>query len=52
MQRYNLENMLVVEKQDSDKLVGVLDYRKALRKISAEVLRRREMADTMALTVG
>ena len=52
MQRYNLENMLVVKNADSDKLVGVLDYRKALRKISAEVLRRREMADTMALTTS
>ncbi len=50
MQRYGLENMPVVAGEDSDKLVGVLDYRKALRKISAEVLRRREMADTMALT--
>jgi len=37
---------------DSDERVGVLDYRKALRKISAEVLHRRRMADEMALATG
>ena len=45
MRRYDLENMPVVAGEDSDELVGVLDYRKALRKISAEVLHRRKMAD-------
>ncbi|HUS72613.1 MAG TPA: cation:proton antiporter [Sedimentisphaerales bacterium] len=52
MRRYNLENMPVVASGDSDELVGVLDYRKALRKISAEVLHRRRMADEMALATG
>jgi len=40
-----LENVPVVAGKNSDELVGVLDYSKALRKISAEVLHRREMAD-------
>ncbi len=52
MQRYDLENMPVVAGGDGEKLVGVLDYRKTLRKISAEVLRRREAADGMALAAG
>ena len=37
--------MPVVAGQDGDRLVGILDYRRANRKISAEVLRRREKAD-------
>jgi len=45
MRRYDLENIPVVASESSDKLVGVLDYSKALRKISAEVLHRRKMAD-------
>lgn len=45
MSRYNLENIPVVAKEDDDKLVGILDYRKTLRKISAEVLHRRQIAD-------
>lgn len=45
MRRYDLENMLVVADKDDDKLVGVLDYRKVLRRISAEVLHRRQVAD-------
>ena len=44
MKRYDLESMPVVA-DDSDKLVGVLDYSKTLRKISAEVLHRRKAAD-------
>jgi len=52
MRRYDLENMLVVAGDDSDELVGVLDYRKTLRKISAEVLHRRKKADEMALATG
>ena len=52
MKRYNLENMPVVASDESDKLVGVLDYNKALRKISAEVLHRRRTADGMAITTG
>jgi Kef-type K+ transport system membrane component KefB len=49
MKRYDLENMPVVASDESDKLVGVLDHRKVLRKISAEVLHRRKVADEMAL---
>ena len=45
MRRYDLENMPVVASDDSNELAGVLDYRKALRKISAEVLHRRKAAD-------
>jgi Kef-type K+ transport system membrane component KefB len=48
MRRYNLENMPVVAGGESDELVGVLDYRKALHKINAEVLHRRRTADEMA----
>jgi Kef-type K+ transport system membrane component KefB/predicted transcriptional regulator len=46
MNKFSLENLPVVESEHNDKLVGVLDYRKTLRKISAEVLRRRQMADS------
>ncbi len=49
MKRYGLENMPVVTEEDGDKLVGVLDLRKAFHKISAEVLRRRQVADGMTL---
>ena len=52
MRRYDLENMPVVASDDSNELVGVLDYRKALRKISAEVLHRRKAADEMALATS
>jgi len=45
MRRYDLENMPVVTADDGDKLAGVLDYRKVMRKISAEVLRRHKTAD-------
>jgi len=51
MRRYDLENIPVVA-GDEDLLVGVLDYRKTMRKISAEVLHRRKMADEMAATTG
>jgi Kef-type K+ transport system membrane component KefB len=43
MRRYDLENMPLVG--DGDKLVGTLDYHKVLRKVGAEVLHRRKMAD-------
>jgi len=49
MRRYDLENMPVVASNENDELVGVLDYRAVNRKISAEVLHRRKMADEMAL---
>jgi CBS domain-containing protein len=52
MKRYNLENMPVVTGDENDELVGVLDYRKSLRKISAEVLHRRKTAEEMAITTG
>jgi len=52
MRRYDLENMPVVASGESDELVGVLDYRKTLRKISAEVLHRRRVADEMAPATG
>ncbi|MHC4889384.1 MAG: CBS domain-containing protein, partial [Planctomycetota bacterium] len=52
MSRYDLENMPVVASGESDELVGILDYRKTLRKISAEVLHRRRVADEMAPAAG
>lgn len=52
MRRYNLENMPVVAAEDSEQLVGILDLSKALRKVSAEVLRRRKTADGVALATG
>jgi Kef-type K+ transport system membrane component KefB len=52
MMRYDLEYIPVVADEESNKLVGVLDYRRVLRKISAEVLRRRKQADEMALGTG
>jgi len=52
MRRYDLENVPVVAGDSSDKLVGVLDLRKALRKISAEILHRRTVADEMTLATG
>ncbi|MHC4687881.1 MAG: hypothetical protein ACYTEW_26775 [Planctomycetota bacterium] len=52
MRRYDLQNMAVVASEDSDKLVGVLDYSKAMRKISTEVLRRRKTVDEMAMAAG
>lgn len=52
MRQYDLETMPVVDSDDTNKLVGVLDYRKTLRKISAEVLRRRKLTDEMALQTG
>ena len=52
MKRYNLDNIPVVASDESNELVGVLDYRKTLRKISAEVLHRRKTAEEMALAKG
>jgi Kef-type K+ transport system membrane component KefB len=52
MRRYDLENIPVVAGDDSDELVGILDYRMVNRKISAEVLHRRKMADEMAAAAG
>jgi len=52
MKRYDLENMPVVASDECNELVGVLDYRIVNRKISAEVLHRRKMADEVVLTMG
>jgi len=52
MRHYNLDHIPVVAGDNSDELVGVLDYRKTLRKISAEVLHRRKTAEEMALSKG
>ncbi|MHC4747248.1 MAG: cation:proton antiporter domain-containing protein [Planctomycetota bacterium] len=49
MKRYDLEHIPVVADEESNKLVGVIDYRRVLRNISAEVLHRRKQADEMAL---
>ena len=49
MVRYDLESMPVVAGDDSDQLIGVLDYRMVNRKISAEVLQKRKKADELAL---
>ena len=46
MRRYHLESLPVVAGDDNDELVGVLDYSKVMRRISAEVLHRREVADS------
>ena len=51
MARYDLENITVVAGDDSDQLVGVLDYRIVNRKISAEVLQKRKKADGLALAM-
>ena len=48
MRRFDLENVPVVAGEDVDELAGVLDYHRALRKVSAEVLHRRRMADGQA----
>ena len=45
MEHFNLEEMPVVAAQDDDKLVGLLDLRAVNRRISAEVLHRRQQAD-------
>jgi len=52
MKKYDLEHIPVVERLDSDKVVGVLDYRKMNRKINAEILHRRRVADQMASAAG
>ncbi|MFB0525604.1 MAG: CBS domain-containing protein, partial [Phycisphaerae bacterium] len=52
MRRYNLQNVPVVASEESYELVGVLDYSKTLRKIGAEVLHRRKMADGIAVATG
>jgi len=45
MNSFNLETICVVAGKNDDKLVGVLDVRTVNRRISAEILRRRQQAD-------
>jgi len=45
MKRYDLENMPVVAGDNREELVGLLGYHKVLRKVGAEVLHRRKIAD-------
>ncbi len=52
MRHYDLESMPVVAGDESDKLIGVLNYHKVLRKISAEVLHRRKTADGAVIATG
>ena len=47
MRQYDLEYMSVVADDQSDELVGILDYRMINRKISAEVLARQQKADSL-----
>jgi Kef-type K+ transport system membrane component KefB len=49
MRRYNLESIAVISPADKDKLVGMLDLPRTMRRISAEVLHRRQKADGMQL---
>ncbi len=48
MERYHLENVPVVA-GDNNELAGVLDLRKVLRKVSTEVLHRRQKADGLSI---
>ncbi|MCD4831134.1 MAG: cation:proton antiporter [Anaerohalosphaeraceae bacterium] len=49
MQKFDIDEIVVVNNTEEARLVGVLDHRKAQRKISAEVLRRRETADALGI---
>ena len=49
MHRYDFEDLPVVKNKDELKLLGVLNVRRANRKISAEVLNRRKTAEGLTL---
>jgi Kef-type K+ transport system membrane component KefB len=49
MRHYSLETMPVISPRDQDKLVGMLDLPRTMRRVSAEVLHRRQRADGMQL---
>ena len=51
MQLYDLEDMPVVIENEDNKLAGVLNYRMVNRKISAEVLHRRNTADGIVASI-
>jgi len=44
MRKYRLEQVPVVEEKDGDRLVGVLDLSRAMKRVSDELLRRRHAA--------
>ncbi len=48
MNQYHLESVAVVQ-DEGDKLIGMLNARRVMRKISAEVLHRRQQADGLHL---
>jgi len=52
MRHYDLECIPVVAGVDNDELIGVLNYHKVLRRISAEVLHRRKTADGVRQAAG
>ncbi|MBN1804110.1 MAG: cation:proton antiporter [Sedimentisphaerales bacterium] len=49
MNLYDIEGLPVVDSESNNKLVGLLDRRKTMRKISTEVLNRRQKADGFQL---
>lgn len=51
MSRFDVENIPVIDPANDKKLAGMLDQRKVMRKISAEVLNRRQKADGMQLAL-
>ncbi len=49
IRKYDLEQIPVVASDDTNTLLGILDYKKVNRRISTEVLRRRRIADGTAM---
>ncbi len=52
IRKYDLEQIPVVASDDTNTLLGILDYRKVNRRISAEVLRRRKIADGTTMPIA